>query len=67
MSEAAAQALPYILGGLVVAALLAYVLTPLAGRIARHFGAVDRPGAASAASMPGPSRVPAAWLSGRPS
>ena len=46
MSEASAQALPYILGGLVVAALLAYVLTPLAGRIARHFGAVDRPGAA---------------------
>ena len=46
MSEATVQALPYIVGGLVAAALIAYAGTPLAGRIATRFGAVDRPGAA---------------------
>ena len=45
MSEAAIQALPFILGGLVAAAVIAYLATPLAGRIATRFGAVDRPGA----------------------
>ena len=46
VTEAAVQALPFILGGLLAAALLAYVGTPLAGLIATRFGAVDRPGAA---------------------
>jgi UDP-GlcNAc:undecaprenyl-phosphate GlcNAc-1-phosphate transferase len=46
VSEAAVQALPYVIGGLLAAALIAYLTTPLAGRIATRFGAVDQPGAA---------------------
>jgi UDP-GlcNAc:undecaprenyl-phosphate/decaprenyl-phosphate GlcNAc-1-phosphate transferase len=45
VSEAAARALPYILVGLAAAALIAYLGTPVAGRIAMRLGAVDRPGA----------------------
>ncbi len=45
MSEVAVQALPSILGGLVAAAIIAFIGTPLAGRIATRFGALDRPGA----------------------
>ena len=54
MSEAAVGALPLILGGLVAAALFAYLLTPLAGRIATRFGAVDRPGARRVHARPIP-------------
>ena len=54
MSEAATQALPSILVGLAVAALLAYLGTPLAGRIAMRLGAVDRPGARRVHARPIP-------------
>jgi UDP-GlcNAc:undecaprenyl-phosphate GlcNAc-1-phosphate transferase len=46
VSDATVNALPFIVGALVVAALLAFLLTPLAGRIATRLGAIDQPGSA---------------------
>jgi len=46
VSQAAAGALPFIVGAFILAAIIAFVTTPLAGRIAMWLGAVDRPGSA---------------------
>jgi UDP-GlcNAc:undecaprenyl-phosphate GlcNAc-1-phosphate transferase len=46
VNPAAAQALPFILACLTVAALISFTLTPLAARIATRAGAIDLPGAA---------------------
>ncbi len=45
MSPAALAALPPILGALVIAAVVSFLLTPLAIRLAPHLGAIDHPGA----------------------
>ncbi len=45
MTLEGAEALPLALAGLVLAALVAFLLTPLAARFATAVGAVDRPGA----------------------
>ena len=45
MSQVAVQALPFILGGLVAAAIIAFLGTPLAMRYRARFGAIDQPDA----------------------
>ncbi len=44
MTQEGAEALPLALAGLVLAALVAFLLTPLAARFATAVGAIDRPG-----------------------
>ena len=44
MTPEGAEALPLALAGLVLAALVAFLLTPLAARFASVMGAIDRPG-----------------------
>ena len=44
MTPEGAEALPLALAGLVLAALVAFLLTPLAARFATAVGAIDRPG-----------------------
>jgi len=46
VTPAAAQALPFILASLAVAALVSFALTPLAARIAARTGAIDLPNSA---------------------
>ncbi len=45
MTPEGAEALPLAVAGLVLAALVAFLLTPLAARLATAVGAIDRPGA----------------------
>ena len=45
MTPEGAEALPLAVAGLVLAALVAFLLTPLAARFATAVGAIDRPGA----------------------
>jgi UDP-GlcNAc:undecaprenyl-phosphate GlcNAc-1-phosphate transferase len=46
VTPAAAQALPFILSSLAVAAIVSFALTPVAAAVARRVGAIDLPGAA---------------------